>query len=163
MNNQSNGRIDINNNKIIQMPLFKEIDNGNDNFSNNAVSAIYEINPLQNKYFSKSNIEKVQQLIIRNVYLLSEKKHVIGRQDDNTLKIIMKSIYLQNGKNLNSNIEAQIKNLNNLVLDYCVPNILSNIEMYLVYKHDISNLPVPLEHPKFISDSGTRTNNNLIQ
>ena len=74
----------------------------------------------------------------------------------------MKSIYLQHGKNLRVDINKQIIDLNNLVLDYCVPNILSNIEMYLHYKRDITQLPVPLNRPTYISDSGTRTNNNLI-
>ena len=74
----------------------------------------------------------------------------------------MKSIYLQYGKNLKTNIQGQVKNLNILVLDYCVPNIISNIELYLGYKKSVSMLPKPLELPKYISDAGTRTNSNFI-
>jgi hypothetical protein len=34
--------------------------------------------------------------------------------------------------------------------------------MHLLYRKQVSNLPVPLEHPKYISDSGTRTNSNSV-
>ena len=43
-----------------------------------------------------------------------------------------------------------------------VPNILLNIEQNSAYKKSVSNLPKPLELPKYISSAGTRTNPNII-
>lgn len=74
----------------------------------------------------------------------------------------MKSIYLQYSKNQEKNIINQIKKLNALVLDYCIPNILSNIEQHIHYKKTVSSLPKPIEHPKYVSSAGTRTNPNFI-
>ena len=56
----------------------------------------------------------------------------------------------------------QVKRLNAFVIDYSVPNILGNIEMNRVYKKTVSNLPKPMELPKYISSAGTRTNPNYI-
>ena len=141
-----NGRVDIQGNNIgtSDIPMFEERTNGNELYRRTAVSAIYESTPVQQHFFSSKNIEHIQQLIKYNVYTQSGNKHIIGRQDPNNLKIVMKSIYLQYGKNLNTNVQEQVNTLNNYVLDYCVPNILSNIEMHLLYRKQVSNLPVPL-------------------
>lgn len=156
-----NGRVFWNEINVNKEKLFYE-DNNNESFDKVAVSAIYEPNKVQSFFFSNYNIEKLQKLIRYNVYIQSKKKHIIGKQDTTSLKIIMKSIYLQYGKNLNQDINNQINELNTLVLDYSIPNILSNIEMYLTYKKDVSKLPEPIERPTYISIAGTRTNNNLI-
>ena len=63
------------------------------------------------------------------------------------------------GEEPNQKISVSVKEVKNLLSK---ENILSNIEMYLHYRRDITQLPVPLNRPKYISDSGTRTNNNLI-
>ena len=157
----NNGRIGFNNENFNKGSLFTEDEMM---FQNNkkSINSIYEENPLQIHFFCKKNIDTLQNLIKGNVYIQSNKRHIIANQDETNLKIIMKSIYLQFGKNLKDDVKHQIMDLNKLVLDYCVPNILSNIEMYLQYKKDITKLPVPINYPKYISDSGTRTNNNLI-
>jgi hypothetical protein len=38
----------------------------------------------------------------------SGKKHVTGGQDPNHLKIVMKSVYLQHGKDLNTIVQKQV-------------------------------------------------------
>ena len=162
--NIRNGRVDIQGKPfpVTDIPMFDERNNGNTLYKRTAVSAIYESTPVQRMFFGEKNIEHLQQLLRYNVYIQTNKKHKIGRQDDNNLKIIMKSIYLQYGKNINTNIKEQVDTLNNYVLDYCVPNIISNVEMHLLYRKQVSNLPVPLDHPKYMSSSGTRTNSNSV-
>lgn len=157
----NNGRVELKDQNYTKSSLFTddELLNSKEDIP---VNSIYEENPVQIKFFCSKNINLIQKMIIKSVYSQSNGKHIIKDQDETTLKIVMKSIYLQHGKNLRVDINKQIIDLNNLVLDYCVPNILSNIEMYLHYKRDITQLPVPLNRPKYISDSGTRTNNNLI-
>lgn len=159
-----NGRVNIMGNFIghSTTPLFEEKAPGNSIYKKKAVSAVYESNPLQMAYFSENNIENLQILIRKNVYIKSNKKHFIKNQDHNSLKIIMKSVYLQYGKNLNTGIQKQVKDLNILVLDYCVGNIINNIEMYLGYRKSVSMLPKPLDLPTYVSDAGTRTNSNFI-
>ena len=65
----------------------------------------------------------------------------------------MRSIYLQHSKNSSYDLKQQIKQLNKLVLDYCVPNIFTNIDQYKGYAEKISNPHVPL--PRSIDTSIT--------
>jgi hypothetical protein len=69
----------------------------------------------------------------------------------------MRSLYLQYSKNLEYNIPGQIRDLNKLVIDWCVPRIMSEIGMYQYYLKDISSLPVPLSHPMSQSSAGTKS------
>ena len=67
-------------------------------------------------------------------YRKSNGEYTIGRQSDVELKIIMRSIYLQNSKNLATDVAGQIRELNRLVANEAVPSIIVNIEQYLGYK-----------------------------
>jgi len=157
-----NGRIDIMKNNMVSHPFFIEKDN-NYAFNKHAVTSIYEFNELQEKYFSDKNINLLQSKIKNRVYKQSKNNYVIAAQDIKILKIIMKSIYLQYAKNLDKNIKKQVKVLNKLVLNYSANNIISNIELYLTYKKSVSYTPIPLELPKYISTSGSKTKKNFIE
>jgi hypothetical protein len=159
-----NGRVNImGTGKFVEKSyLYEEIDNGNKLFKKEAVKHILASNRLQELFFSEKNIDIIQNLLAYHVKLQSNNRHNISRQSDNELKIIMKSVYLQYGKNNNNNINEQVKELNAYVLDFCIPLILSNIEQYLVFKKDVSTLPVPLDNPKYTSSTGTRTNPDYI-
>jgi len=74
----------------------------------------------------------------------------------------MRSIFLQYGKHSNTNIIKQIKELNQLMCNYCIPNILSNIELYIGYKHRVSYLPKPLPHPINLSSTGMKSIKNKL-
>ena len=74
----------------------------------------------------------------------------------------MRSIYLQYAKHINTNIKAQIKELNQLIYNYSIPNILSNIELYLGFKKHVSTLPEPMSHPKYLSNQGLKSFKNPI-
>jgi hypothetical protein len=43
------------------------------------------------------------------------------------------------------------------VIDWCVPEILSNIKQSDKYIMDISTLPVPLDRPNLTTQKGLRT------
>jgi hypothetical protein len=164
MNLIRNGRVNIMGEPISTklIPLFEETNSGNNTFYREALTSIAHINPLQESFFSEKNIEIIQTLLAYHVNLQSDGKYQISRQDDNQIKIIMKSVFLMYGKNQPSDIQGQVKILNSYVLDYCVPNILANIEQYLGYKKQISTLPTPLELPRYTSKAGTRTNPDFV-
>jgi hypothetical protein len=69
----------------------------------------------------------------------------------------MRSIYFQYGKNVSSNVRAQVLDLNTRVIDWCVPEIISNIKQSDKYIMDISTLPVPLDRPNLTTQKGLRT------
>ena len=108
-------------------------------------------------FFSDDNVELLQLGIRNKILNLSNGEYNIGKQSDIDLKIIMRSIYFQYGKNVSSNVNAQVLDLNTRVIDWCVPEILSNIKQSAKYIMDISTMPVPLDRSTLPSQKGTRT------
>jgi hypothetical protein len=137
--------------------LFKEYHNDNSSFENEALKSNISSNQLTDVYFSHINIEALQEGIRYKVYVKSGGKHIIDRQSDIDLKIVMRSIYYEYSKNLPYDILGQVKDLNAKVIDYCVNNILSEINMYLRYRQDISSNPEPLARSLNVSSAGSKT------
>ena len=69
----------------------------------------------------------------------------------------MRAIYLQYARNLPKDIAGQVDDLNQKVIDWSAPHILSAVDHYHFYINDISHLPVPLAHMKHLSKAGTRS------
>ena len=110
----------------------------------NALTGNLEQNTLSKTFFSAGNILILQHAIMAGVYKSSNGRFQIGYQNEDTLKIVMRSIYLQHSSNLPKDITAQVEALNKLVTDYCIPQICGEAEGYIKYKNDVSTLPTPL-------------------
>ena len=141
-----NGLVDILNTQGLKSFEFFADDGNVNTFTNNSLNSIQTNSLLSKTFFSKENFDQLQNMIRYNVYIQSGKKYIIGKQDNTQLQIIMRSIYLQNSKNLDTNIQKQIRELNSLVLDYSVPNIIVGVQQYMGYKKDVSTIsePIPL-------------------
>ncbi len=123
----------------------------------NIINRNYSSTCLAETYFSRDNIDILQEGIINAVYNKSNGKYTIGKQSEDELMIVMRSIYFQYGKNLNFNINDQIKELNTKVINWCVDEIISNINQYYSYIKNVSTLPVPMERAQLSSQKGTKT------
>jgi hypothetical protein len=128
------------------------------NFKNTNDSFINDVQdtPLSKIFFSKDNINLLQNTIIQKIRN-SNNNYLIDRQSDEEMIIIMRSIFLTNSKNNDTNIKLQIKELNNLVLEFCIPNIITNIKQHLQYLEDIDKPIIPIEPPKNVSSAGEKT------
>jgi hypothetical protein len=113
-----------------------------------ALAGTWEDNILSKAYFSAENQQIIQNGIRAGVYEQSDKKFVIPPQNVDTLKIIMRSIYLQHTENHLNDIAGQIARLNKLVLDYAVPTVYKEAIGYLKYCEDQSTIAMPLPVPK---------------
>tara|TARA_B100000282_G_C31610017_1_gene434246 strand:- start:373 stop:852 length:480 start_codon:yes stop_codon:yes gene_type:complete len=98
-------------------------------------------------FFSKENINIIQNGIRAGVHKLSKGSYVIAPQSEDNIKVIMRSIFLENSANLPHSIPEQIAELNQIVLDYCIPKVYSEAQGYLTYLHDVSNLAIPMQRP----------------
>lgn len=116
-----------------------------------------ECNMLNQMFFSAENIENIQTRIRYAVWMASNKQHVIARQDDTELVLIMRSMYLTYGKNLPTAIKQQIQDLNDLVIQEATSKILSQIQQHVKYLFDRSTQPLPLSHPSNMSTAGLKT------
>lgn len=113
-----------------------------------AVGNVWESNVLAQVYFSPENIQIVQNGLRAGVYKMSNNQYVIAPQNIDSLKIIMRSMYLQYAEHYENDITGQVERLNKLVLDYAVPNVYNEAIGYKKYLEDQSTLVVPLELPR---------------
>lgn len=154
--NIKNGRINIidnfesSNPKIIVPSILNE--NNTNTISHKLANTELSLN-----FFSKENIDKIQSKIIIEVYNKSDKEFTISKQSEQELLIIMRSYYLQYGKNLPNNINSQVEELNIMVINWSVDEIIKNIQQYINYKKSISTLPMPMERAQLPSQKGTKT------
>ena len=113
-----------------------------------AIGGVWESNVLSQVFFSKENVQILQNGLRAGVYKASGDKYIIAPQNVDTLKIIMRSIYLQYAEHYPDKITEQVERLNKLVLDYAVPTVYNETVGYLKYCQDQSTLVVPLEPPR---------------
>ena len=112
--------------------------------------------PLSKAYFSQSNIQIIQNGIRAGVYAKSNKQYVVAPQDCESLKLIMRSVFLQHSVNNPQQISQQIFELNKIVLDYCIFNVYSEAQGYMKYLTDVSTLAVPLAPPVMTAQNDKR-------
>ena len=153
MNKVSNGRIDI------QSPDTRSLFNMYDKIPahqcttyRNPLEGQWDDSTLSNAYFSKENIQIIQNGIRAGVYKQSNNQYVVAPQDCDSLKIVMRSIYLQYSANLPGNVSGQIEALNQMVLNFCIQQVYGEAKGYMKYLSDASNMYVPIAHPVLAKD-----------
>ncbi len=119
----------------------------------NATEGLWDETALSQAYFSQQNIQIVQNGIRAGVFKRSNGQYTIGPQDCDSLKTIMRSVFLQYSANQPTNITQQIEQLNKIVLDYCIQQVYSEAQGYMKYIDDASTLVVPLAHPVMTSNN----------
>lgn len=114
---------------------------------------------VSNLYFSPTNVNALHEAIRYRVYIESgARKLVIGKQSDVELALIMRSVYLQSARNVDSEgVVRQVRALNAAVLDYCVPRVLDEAISYLRFRQDVSTLPEPLPRGELATTKGERS------
>ena len=118
-----------------------------DTYYKTALTGNWTVNILSKTFFSIGNIQILQNGIKAGVYKLSNQRFLVANQDEDVLKMIMRSIFLQHALNLPNKITEQVTALNKIVLDYCVPQVYGEAKGYVKYKHDVSTLVVPIQLP----------------
>ena len=113
----------------------------------NATAGSWYATALSEGYFSGKNIASLQAQLRQGVLDMSSGKVSIGQQDEDVLKIIMRSIFLTESKNLPGDIPHQIASLNKKVLDYAIPQVYGEAQGYLKYCDAASSTLAPLPPP----------------
>jgi hypothetical protein len=155
---QNNGRVP-NANENGSMPFFSQMSEGGvgDCYGHAARAGVHTSTPLNELFFSKMNMDAVQDGIRYRVYVESNQRFVIGRQSERELMVVMRSIYYQYARHMPTDIVGQVRELNARVIEWCVKEVLSNLLQHEQYKKDISQLPIPLPRAPIASMKGTRT------
>ena len=154
-----NGRVAFANEESqSNLPGFATDTSVEQNFQTDMLRGNWEQSPVSQMFFSGENVEQIQNQIRKNVFERSKPKgYVIDKQSVEELKIIMRAIFLQYARNLPNDISGQVADLNEKVLNWSVPHILSAVDHYFFYLNDISHMPVPLAHMQHLSRAGTKS------
>ena len=112
-------------------------------------------NTLSNAFFSSQNMQVLQETILRRIFNETGKR--ISKQSENELLIIMRSIYIQESRNLEENITQQVMELNKSVIRYAVPIIITNMKQDEGYLIDASRPLMPMSRSVNLSSAGTRS------
>jgi len=113
-----------------------------------ALVGTWENNALSDVFFSAANIQIIQNGLRAGVYEMSDNKFIIAPQNIDTLKVIMRSTYLQYAEHYPDKITQQVERLNKLVLDYAIPTVYNEAVGYMKYRIDQSTLVTPLAIPQ---------------
>jgi len=144
----SNGRVDIKTpNTSTLFEMYDKIPAHQCTTFRNPTEGLWDESALSNAYFSHQNIQILQNGIRAGVYHKSNGQYIIGPQDCDSLKIVMRSVFLQNASNQPNNIPQQIAELNKMVLNFCIQQVYSEAQGYMKYIDDASTLVVPIAHP----------------
>ena len=153
-NKVNNGRVDIktpNTSTLFQM--YDKIPANQCVTFRNATEGLWTSSSLSSAFFSQENIQIIQNGIRAGVYQRSNGQYTIGPQDCDSIKIVMRSVFLQHSANQLYNIPQQIIELNKIVLEYCIQQVYSEAQGYMKYINDVSTLVVPIAHPVMASQN----------
>lgn len=140
-----------------QFQMFTENNNNCNNAKDTILYGTQVRTPLSDAFFSKANMQCLQDGLRYRVFTASGGKYQIGEQDNTNLQIIMRAIYLLHGKFLDNRIREQITELNRHVIEYILPNLLSEVKQWIHFSDQIQQLPSLIDLPKNLSSKGTRT------
>jgi hypothetical protein len=151
---KNNGRVDIKTpNTSNLFEIYDKIPANQMATFRNPTEGIWNDTDLSNTFFSKENIQLLQNGIRAGVYKKSNNQYIIGPQDYDSLKIIMRSVFLQHCSNKPDQIIEQIIELNKIILNYSIQQVYSEAQGYIKYISDISTLAVPIAHPIMANNS----------
>ena len=154
MNKVTNGRIDIKSpNTSTLFEMYDKIPANQCVTFRNPTEGLWTSDSLSNAFFSQQNIQIIQNGIRAGVYHRSNGQYYIGPQDCDSLKIVMRSVFLQYSANQPNNISQQIAQLNKIVLEYCIQQVYSEAQGYMKYINDASTLVVPISHPVMANEN----------
>jgi hypothetical protein len=146
--NLYNGRVDIKTpNTQNLFAMYDKIPANQCSTYRNPTEGLWDNTLLSSLYFSKENIQIIQNGIRAGIYNKSKGQYTIPLQDCDALKIVMRSIFLQHAANQKHNVTEQIQQLNQMVLNYCIQQVYSEAQGYVKYINDVSTLAIPIAHP----------------
>ena len=149
---KENGRVIFNNQFMLadQVRATKEVTP-----YSNSMKGLWYDTVLSKSYFSKENIKYIIDNIRYRIFKITN--NVVEAPDLDTLKNVMRSIFLKFSKNLKTNIKNQISDLDEIVIEFCVKEMSGSLTSYLKYIEDVSTMPVPLSKPNNTNIKGDKS------
>lgn len=110
--------------------------------------------PLNNLFFSEFNTNLVQRAIRQN---FKNKTGIsIDYQNINDLFSIMRTVFINNSGDPENNIEAQVRMMNEKVIDIAYDQIQSGVSQFINYNKDMDSIKIPFAQPINTSTTGMK-------
>jgi hypothetical protein len=116
-------------------------------FKQQATVRIHDPTPLNQTFFSQQNIDRLQDEIRYGVWVASNNKYVIDPQNEDDLKTVMRSYYLQYSMNDPDRMREELESLNRRVIAFAVDRVMVEANQYMKYRKDILEYPDPISRP----------------
>lgn len=114
--------------------------------------------PVGELFFGEDNVKRLQRKIKQDIYERTHHKVILDEdQDTGDLIIAMRAVYQMNGKFIKQNVIHQVKILNHKLVNYIVPDMITEIKQYYGYLKDINEPIKPIDRPMNVSSAGRRT------
>jgi len=115
-------------------------------------------NELAKLFFSDRNMKRIQKQIKKEIYNRTDHKFRLDvDQDENDLLIAMRAIFLQEARHLPGEMIRQTKRLNKHVVNYIVPDMITEIKQYYGYMKDVNEPLKPINRPVNVNNKGRLT------
>lgn len=138
--------------KIQEQHSFKDVD------YTVGMRDIFVNDPVGRIFFSSDNVRRIQKQIKQSVYEKTNQKYKLEEdQDPSDLIIAMRAMYLEQGKYQKTSPIRQVKQLNQRVVDFVVPDMITEIKQYYGYLKDINEPLKPIDRPMNVCNAGRRT------
>lgn len=115
-----------------------------------SIKGILEDSDVNRIFFSKANIEALQQLIRYRVYQ-SNNEAIISIQSEEQLFIIMRSILLQYGNMVTPEPIEEVKRLNNILVNKITNKMNSEVAGYVGYIVDLEKNVELMPRPEYLN------------
>lgn len=125
-----------------------------DSYSHDMLNGKHVDNVLADNFFSRKNLQIIQNAVRAKVY--KKTKQVISEQDETQVMQTQRWIYFTYAKHLPDCIPEQIKELNERVVEFLVPLIISEVRQYNIYIQDHYSTLKPQEYPEQTTSFGQR-------
>ena len=106
-------------------------------------------------FFSKSNVDNIQKTI-KNIVLKTLNVELTENQNTESLLMVMRYVYLQDGRFLKYNINEQVRMLNKKLLNIIMPDIITGVKQQLGYIEYINSPLTPIDRPFSDSVKGSK-------
>lgn len=138
--------------------IFQEQHSYNDSEYTVGMRNVFVHDPVGRIFFSSDNIRRVQKQIKNAIYEKTNQKYKLEEdQDSSDLVVAMRAMYMEQGKYREESPVRQVKQLNKRVVDFVVPDMITEIKQYYGYLKDINEPLKPIDRPMNVCNAGRRT------
>ncbi len=113
---------------------------------------------LSDMFYSSENMTRIQKKIRMEVYNRTRGQFKLDDdQDESDLLVVMRAVFLEHARFLPFKIVHQIKELNKRVVEYIVPEMITEIKQFYGYLKEINEPLKPIDRPINVNNAGRKT------